>query len=327
MRNTSIKEDYKFNSSKIETRMKIMIGIFSYNEGKNLERMYYQIKQQCTNMQYEIVLVDESDKQESLNIVDKIINKDNVRNICEKKKRMGKVHGYNVLYDSFLNSDCNILLHFDADHLLSENTISNLAVSIDSGYNIATCLNKPLKPKNLFQRILNVLIFPSIYLRETGEFKYPLVGHNGAYDRKAVQCIGEIPSGGSNEEIFVLGKTLQNNLKYTIVTQSICYYAQPFNINDYLASVKRSYSKAKTSVKMNPNMYQIQDAKGNQLNVLDLVYKPPSANIIITAVLSDPFASLFVPFVILVRWAAMNTVGISTSETWDSIESTKMLKI
>ena len=134
MGDTSIKEDYKFiNSSKIGIRMKIMIGIFSYNEGKNLERMYYQIKQQCINLQYEIVLVDESDERESLNIVNKIMANHNIRNIREKTKKRGKVHGYNVLYDAFLNSDCNILLHFDADHLLSENTIFNLAFSIASG--------------------------------------------------------------------------------------------------------------------------------------------------------------------------------------------------
>jgi hypothetical protein len=327
MGDTSIKEDYNFNSSKIDTGMRIMIGIFSYNEGKNLERIYYQIKQQCTNLQCEIVLIDESDKQDSLNIVNKIMEKDNVRNIRKKIKKRGKVYGYNVLYDSFIDSDCNILLHFDADHLISENTISNLAVSINSGYNIATCFNKPFKTKNLFQRILNVLTFPAIYLRETGEFKYPLVGHNGAYDRKAVQCIGEIPSGGPDEETFILGKVLQNNLKYTIVTQSICYYEYPSNMNDYFRSIKRMYSRAKTSVKKYPNICQIDDSKGHKFNIVDLVYKRPSINIIITAVLSDPFASLFIPYVILIRWVAMHTEGIYTSDTWDSIESTKMLKI
>ena len=327
MGDTSIKEDYKFTSSKIDTGMKIMIGIFSYNEGKNLERMYYQIKQQCTNLQCEIVLIDESDKQDSLNIVNKIMEKDNVRNIRKKIKKRGKVHGYNVLYDSFIDSDCNILLHFYADHLISENTIFNLAVSINSGCNIATCLNKPLKTKNLFQRILNVLTSPTIYLRETGEFQYPLIGHNGAYDRKAVQCIGKIPSGGAGEEIFILGKVLQNNLKYTIVTQSICYYTYPSNINDYFRSIKRMYSRAKTSVKQYSNICLIEDAKGHKLNVVDLIYKRPSINIIIRAVLSDPFASLFTPYVILVRWVAMHTGGIYTSDTWDSIESTKMLKI
>ena len=228
-------------------------------------------------------------------------------------------------FDSY--PDCNILLHFDADHLISENTIFNLAVSINSGCNIATCLNKPLKTKNLFQRILNVLTSPTIYLRETGEFQYPLIGHNGAYDRKAVQCIGKIPSGGAGEEIFILGKVLQNNLKYTIVTQSICYYTYPSNINDYFRSIKRMYSRAKTSVKQYSNICLIEDAKGHKLNVVDLIYKRPSINIIIRAVLSDPFASLFTPYVILVRWVAMHTGGIYTSDTWDSIESTKMLKI
>ena len=105
------------------------------------------------------------------------------------------------------------------------------------------------------------------------------------------------------------------------------HYALSLNINDYLQSVKRSYSKAKTTANTHSNISQIKDSKGNQLNVLDLVYRPPSINLIITAVLSDPFASLFAPFVVLVRWAAMNTGEISTSDTWDSIESTKILKI
>ncbi len=304
---------------------KIMVGIFSYNEGKNLENMYNQIRTQCIGLLCEIVLIDESNEKESVDIVNRIMEIDNVRNILEVGKRRGKVHGYNVLYDSFLNSDCDILLHFDADHTLSENTVSGLVDAIDLGYNIATCLNKPLKAKNLFQRILNVMSFPATYLRETGEFKYPLVGHNGAYDRKAVQCIHDIPTGGSNEEIFVLGKVLQNNLKSTVVVRSVSYYSQPFTLKDYVHSTKRVYSRAKASMMKYPDVCQIEDGHGNRTNVVDMIYSPPPMKVIFMGILSDPFASLFVPYIMLVRLVVMKTADIYISDTWDTIESTKRL--
>lgn len=218
-------------------------------------------------------------------------------------------------------------MHFDADHILSGNSIFNLANAIISGNDIATCLNEPGKAQNLFQRILNVMSFPSTYLRESGKFKYPLVGHNGAYGRKAVQCIQEIPPGGADEETFILGKVMQNNLKSTVVAQSISYYAQPSTLNDYMRSTKRVYSKAKTAVKRYLDVCRIEDGHGGHINVLDLIYKRPPIKLIAMGVLSDPLASLFVPYVMLIRWAVMKTAGIYTSDTWDAIESTKKLGV
>lgn len=306
---------------------KIMVGIFSYNEGENLENMYNQIRIQSIGLSCEIVLADESNEKESVDIRNKIMEKYNVRNICKTEKRKGKVYGYNALYDSFLTSDCDILIHFDADHVLSENAVSGLVDAIQSGYNIATCLNKPLKAGNLFQRILNVLSFPATYLRETGEFKYPLVGHNGAYDKKAVQCIRVIPSGGSDEETFILGKVLQNNLKSTVVTQSVSYYSQPSNLNDYMRGTKRMYSKTKTAIMRYPEVCQVEDMHGNHTNVVDMIYSRPPMKVILKGILSDPFASLFVPYVMLVRLVVMKTAGIYISDTWETIESTKRLKV
>ena len=45
--------------------MKILIGIFSYNKGENLYNIYYDIKPQCRDLNFRIVLVDESDEYES----------------------------------------------------------------------------------------------------------------------------------------------------------------------------------------------------------------------------------------------------------------------
>lgn len=72
METVPIKENHQIHTSDISERKKIMIGIFSYNEGKNLEGMYNQTKNQCIGLHCEIVLIDESDEQKSLSIVNKI---------------------------------------------------------------------------------------------------------------------------------------------------------------------------------------------------------------------------------------------------------------
>ena len=304
---------------------KILIGLFSYNEGENLKEMFYKIKRQSIDLDCSIVLIDESDESNSLAIVNEIVNREGVINLEKGNRRMGKVHGYNLLYAYFLKSDCDILLHFDVDHELSNHAVQLLANSIDSGCDIATCLNKPLKPANFFQRVQYVMTAPATLQRENGIFVLPLVGHNGAYGRKAVEVIGNIPGGGVDEETYVLSKVLDYRLSYTIVKNAISYFTLPGTLSDYIRSTRRVYGKVKAF-----NEWYLKnkgDGKFSNANQIEKeIYSFPPMKLIVRSLLSDPVASMFLPFILIVRLTIMRSAKIYDSDTWETTETTKVLK-
>lgn len=303
---------------------KIIIGLFSYNEGNNLREMFDEVKRQSTGLDCRIVLMDESDEFNSQAIVKEIISKESLINLVKENKRMGKVHGYNLLYEYFLNSDCDILLHFDVDHKISDRAVTLLAGSINNGFDVATCLNKPFKPANFFQRVLQVMAAPATFQRENGIFVLPLVGHNGAYSRKAVEAIGNIPGEGINEETYVLSKVLTYHLSYTIVKNAICFFSLPGTLSDYIRSTRRVYGR----VKAFNRWYFKNKGSENFINSNQLekeIYSFPPIQFIVRSIFSDPVASIFLPFIYIVRWIIMRSAKIYNSETWERIETTKVL--
>lgn len=302
---------------------KILIGIFSYNEGENLTHMYNQIKLQCKGLNYEIVLIDDSDEVDSVSIVNEIVEKDNTK-ILRGENRRGKIQGYNLLYDMFLKNDYDVLLHFDADHILSNNAIFYLVKSIHEGFEIATCFNQPIKPIGIFQRALYVMFSPATFQRENRIFDFPLVGHNGAYNRKAVQKIGIIPYGGIDEEMYVLSKVLENDLSYTIVLNAICYFLLPGTLTDYMATLRRISGKVKTFNRyINAKVTGVK--KVDAAALIKKIYSRPPLRVIVKSLFSDPTASMFVPFILFVRWIVIKHAKIYTSDTWVTIKTTKML--
>ncbi len=304
---------------------KILVGLFSYNEGENLKEMFDEIKRQSIDLDCSIVLIDESDESKSLAIVNKIVSKERVINLVKADRRMGKVYGYNLLYEYFLKSNSDILLHFDVDHKLSDHAVPLLACSIDSGFDIATCLNKPIKPANLFQMVQYVMTAPATSQREDGIFNLPLVGHSGAYSRKAVEVIGNIPGGGINEETYVLSKVLAYRLSYTIVKNAVSYYTIPGTLSDYMRSTRRVYGTVKAF-----NEWYSKNKAGEKFSnpnqIEKIIYSFPPIQFIIRSLLSDPVASMFIPFILIVRWAIMRSAKIYNSDTWETIETTKTLK-
>ena len=254
-----------------------------------------------------------------------MIKEDNIINLCASGHRQGKVTGYNLLYNHFLENNYDILLHFDADHILSSDAVFQLTMAIYSGYDIATCLNKPLKPQNFFQRIIFVMQWPATRQREIGSFRLPLVGHNGAYNRKAVITIGNIPTGGIDEELYILYRVMNNNLSHTIVSNAISYYALPGNLQDYIKSSQRVYGKDKAFEDYIDKKMSRTD-KNNKTEINDIIYSMPPFKLISRSLCSDMTASLLVPHIYLIRWRIARSAKIYESDVWDSVETTKKLR-
>ena len=307
----------------LDTKM-ILVGIFSYNEGENLRNMYNEIKKQRKGLECKIVLVDESDDPESVAILKEILLEDNVEILTHSRR--GKFHGYNVLYDHFLSNDYDILLHFDTNHLLSDKAVFYLANSIESGYDISTCFNKPMRPLNFFQRVLYIMHMPPSVLCEKGDFDFPLVGHDGAYNRKAVESIGKIPIGGINEEIYVLSKVLTRILSHTIVKNTISYFALPSTLFDYIRGTRRICGRLKAYEERYYNTGATKGIKRNSDPIVKSIYSRPPLKLILKSLFSDPVAAVFVPFVFIVRYIIMNSSKVYDSDTWEMVETTKTLK-
>ena len=169
------------------------------------------------------------------------------------------------------------------------------------------------------------MILPAISQRESGIFILPLVGHNGAYSVRAVKVIGNIPTGGIDEETYVLSQVLANNLSYTIVNTAISYFYLPGTLSDYIRSTMRVYGKVKAFNKWySKNKGSRNFNEPNQIE--KEVYSYPPLKLIVRSLLSDPVASLFLPFILIVRWTLMRSAKIYDSDTWETIETTKALK-
>lgn len=302
---------------------RILVGIFSYNEGLNLINTYNQISSQAKSLDKEIVILDESDNRFSLNIVNSLKDQ-GIVNLCQNKSRIGKVKSYNLLFEYFLKNDFNTLLHFDADHILSNNAIERLVNVVSSNANLATLLNLPLKPTNFFERCLYVMSLPSIESIKAGKKNYPLVGHNGAYDRLAVESIGEIPLGGVSEELYVLYRSMKCKLNFEIVNDAFSYYQLPSKLSDYLSSIRRNFGKDKSfSSWMQQN--QVNDISYSLIS--GQIYNIPDLFTIIRSVSTDLFTSFYLPYILLIRWIVIRSLTDSNSDIWEPIQSTKNLVI
>ena len=304
---------------------KILVGIFSYNEGENLRRMYNQLRSQCLGPNYTIVLIDKSDEPFTINIVNEINMYDGVINISTVNVKRGKVYAYNLLFDYFLKNNYDILLHFDADHTLSADAVVKLVKSIEDGFDISTCLNKPFKRGNLFQRILYIMAMPGIMARENRTFDLTLVGHNGAYGRNAIEKIGIIPPGGIDDELYVLSKVLACGLSHTIVLDAMSYFTLPGNIGDYVRSTRRVYGRVKSFKESCTKSELNNDAKNHSDKVVRSIYSRPPVNHILRSLTFDPFAALFTPYLFLVRWVVMKAAQPYRSDTWETVQTTKIL--
>ena len=229
-----------------EYNVKVMIGIFSYNEGESPRAMYDEIKKQClsSHLSCSIVLLDESDDPRSKRVIEGI-KREGVRNLISGKSRKGKVHGYNQLFKEFLSSGNDVLMHFDSDLSLSHEAVFLMTKSILGGYDIVSGISKPLS-QNLLQRVLSVMQLPHIWMRESGNFNYPGVGHSGGYSRRAVKNINVIPETGINEEIFVLISAFKYRLKIGVVKGAECFYRPPGTLEDYISSNKRVVGRIKS---------------------------------------------------------------------------------
>ncbi|MDG7000649.1 MAG: hypothetical protein JRN15_16260, partial [Nitrososphaerota archaeon] len=57
--------------------------------------------------------------------------------------------------------------------------------------------------------------------------------------------------------------------------------------------------------------------------ILKEIYRPPSMRDVVMAIRTDPLASPFIPFALIIRMGIRHSSELYTSNTWAIIESTK----
>ncbi|AKA48361.1 hypothetical protein IX51_03805 [uncultured archaeon] len=299
----------------------IIIGIFSYNEGNNLKRIVQHILSEEPRLSNQILLLDDSDDPYSLQVLKELTEKYGIRKISNKERK-GKIFSYNTLLKYFLESNADVLVHFDADLILESGVIKKLYNNIASGiFDVTGCMNRSLLGRTLFERSVRLLSVMGERARMDGTMDLPLVGHNGAYSRRAANIIYPVPTGGINEELYVVSIMLSNGLKAGLTRDALSYFRVPSNMNDYIMSHRRLAAQTKKFMSIN------ESRSGGKIleKALEKTRIRMSMRHVYASVSKDIAGLILSPYILAIRKAAIWSSGISNEDEWEIVSSTKNL--
>jgi glycosyltransferase involved in cell wall biosynthesis len=313
---------------------KIMIGVFSYNEGRNLQNIINQLMEQTNGMEVKIVLMDESDDEGSIEIARNLISEYHLEHYGDWHSRMGKVPWINVLFRHFLESDADILLHFDADQVLYNNCVNEMVNALSQGFDVIAALNLCMPGRNLFERAIRVMVRPGEMLRAMPHYRFPLVGHNGGYSRRALSAIYPLPETGADEELYILYTALLKGMKCAVIPSAKAYFRTVSNISDYISGGRRvigaeiSFVEGRFDTDAHDKSAQNVDKEheAERKKLREDIYKRPPLSFIVRAVMEDLPAAMVIPFVLVIRAGIFRSAKPYGSNVWSTVKSTKELQ-
>lgn len=314
--------------------LRVMIGIFSYNEGTNLPNIVHEILDQTTVIQSEVVLLDESDDTYSLRLVNQLIEDHGLCNLGGSGKRMGKVHLKNALFKRFIESTCDYLMHFDSDQLIDHDCIRHMLEALEAGADVISALNLSLPGRNFFERAVRITLRPAELSRSVGASKLPLVGHNGGYSRHSVIALFPIPEDGKDEEIWILHKAAACGLRCQIVTNAKTSFRVPASLSDYISSSRRvNASKLKflgkrSVLKNDASVSGLEETAvtDDKVQLVAQLDKNPAAYFILHSLKEDPLGSILLPWLLLVRLGIRLSSEPLSIITWSPVRTSKELE-
>jgi len=138
--------------------MEISIVIPVYNEEKNIELLYKEVKPilNSLNKVYEIIFVDDGSKDKSLEELKKLHEKDKRIKIIKFRKNFGQTAALDA---GFKDASGKIIIAMDADLQNDPNDIPKLLEKINKGYDVVSGWRKKRKDpltKKIFSRIANI---------------------------------------------------------------------------------------------------------------------------------------------------------------------------
>jgi hypothetical protein len=304
---------------------KVLIGVFSVNEGRNLERLVGQLLSESTAIDASIVLLDESTDADSLAVVAHLLGEKSVRLLGRTSSVRGKVPALNRLFAEFLAGPAQILLHFDADQSLRAGCVPRMVEEIRSGADLAAAVNYALPGRNWFERAVRLSLRPGELERATGSSSDPLLGHNGAYSRRAVEQLAPVPEHGVNEELFLLCLAEARGLRRVVVTGAAAEFRLPANPRDYVRGAQRVQNRAAAFLAWCARNDPTGELGELAQRVATRVYRLPRGSSMLQALREDPVASLLLPEVLGLKIVVRLRRHPSDSDLWDPVVSSKGL--
>lgn len=143
---------------KHQIKMEISIVIPVYNEEKNIEPLYKEVRLilNSLNKEYEIIFVDDGSKDKSLEELKKLHEKDKRIKIIKFRKNFGQTAALDA---GFKHASGKFIVAMDADLQNDPNDIPKLLEKINKGYDVVSGWRKKRKDpltKKIFSRIANI---------------------------------------------------------------------------------------------------------------------------------------------------------------------------
>jgi glycosyltransferase involved in cell wall biosynthesis len=123
-----------------------------YNEAKNIQELYNEVKETISNLNksYEIIFIDDGSWDESYPYLKKIQKKDSTVKVIKLRRNFGQTAAISAGFD---HSKGDIIITMDGDLQNDPNDFHLLIEKIEMGYDIASGWRKKRKDKFLTRRI------------------------------------------------------------------------------------------------------------------------------------------------------------------------------
>ena len=296
---------------------KVLVGVFCYNEGMNVLNIVKSLIEQLESTDFVINILDDSDESESIEISHSLACLDPRVLVSHSDVRLGRISRANELAEKFLASDFDYLLHFNADLVLGPSCVPSLIRGLTRGLDLVTGVSLSLPGRNLFERSLRVLARPGEMGRLSGASRAPLTGHLAGYSRPGVQALFPLPTDGAAEDLYTLSKAISLHLRISVVSEAIVYYRLCGSLSEYLVWGKRVFGMTRLAVLQNEE---------TGVKSRNMLYDDVKLKMVVSAIFSDPVASLVLPFVLVLRLGLTLFPERAPSVNWVPLLSTKELK-
>lgn len=291
----------------------VQVGVFCYNEKTNLARTVSTLVAQLPAEGGRVIVFDESDDTVTARIAQDLVTRFDPLVEVRRCARIGKVARANELAEIFLKSCFRIMMHFDSDLIIPPSCISLLIKRIDEGYDLVSPASLSLPHRSLFERGVRALQRVEEANRLSPGYAFPLIGHSGAYTRKAVERIYPLPLGGFNYELYALNRASLAGLRTGVAPGAQVYFRVTSTLPDYIAYMRRGRREfVKTRAKYGPG---IATVLSHQYHL--------SPKAIAVAMQRDPLGVSLGLYVLAVRAGARLSPGASLDDSWNLLQSTK----
>jgi glycosyltransferase involved in cell wall biosynthesis len=219
---------------------RITIGIPTFNEEKNIQGFFDNIKNQALVQKQivQIIFIDDSSDGTPL-IIQKIRKENPDYNIelHHNEKRSGAANAWNII---FKKSRGDTLVLLDADIKLEKYCIYNLINSINERTGLCASNTQPIVEENNIYSQASAFIALWLHsIRRLGISQYTTMGRALAIQSEGLKDI-QIPSDTIAIDLFIQCKILEKGKNVIYNENAKIFFKTPLNKEDFLNQVTRS---------------------------------------------------------------------------------------